>query len=263
MCLIAFSWKPGLHPSLIVAANRDEYFERASKEAHFWEEKKHIYGGQDLRMGGTWLACSTSKRFAAVTNYHCREEIGKAFPKSRGEIIINFIDTDKSAMEFCRELEPHKEDYRGFSIILFDGTCLVCCSNRDPNNFVKELSAGDYGLSNHLLDSPWPKVVKAKKSLAKLTPDMTHEQIATVLLEALAYKALADEDAVLPMTLGAEEEKIRSAVFVQGPDFGTRTSTVVTFDDRYGFEVTEENHATPSAIASIKYQRISFGNNKA
>jgi uncharacterized protein with NRDE domain len=254
MCLISLDWRPEARPSLILASNRDEYYERPSQQAQYWKDQPHIYGGRDLLLGGSWLTCSTNGRLAAVTNFFSKEDRGKKYPKSRGEIITNFASSNLSAKEFAIQyLEPQKDEYSGFSALLFDGTTLVCCSNRDPKQFLCELPAGTYGLSNHLLNTPWPKVEKAKQALTKLSRDMTHDQLVAVLLDELHDATRVSDKSLLPTTLGEEEEHIRSAVCVQGQTFGTRTTTIVTFDDQHGFEVTEENYETPFASASLSH----------
>jgi uncharacterized protein with NRDE domain len=250
MCLIALDWRPDDHKSLILVANRDEYYERPSQPAHYWKDQPHIYGGRDLLLGGSWLTCSTSGRLAAVANFIKKEDIGKKYPRSRGEIITNFVSSRLSAKHFADQLEKLKDDYSGFSALLFDGESLVCCSNRDPSQFTRALSAGLYGLSNHLLDTPWPKVEKAKHALTKVTRDMNHNQLVDVLLKEMRDTTRVSERSLLPTTLGEEEEQIRCSVFVRGPVFGTRTTTIVVFDDRDGFDFTEKNYETPFAGSS-------------
>jgi uncharacterized protein with NRDE domain len=193
---------------------------------------------------------------AAVTNFHSLQDKGKKYLMSRGEIITNFVNSTSSSLEFSQELKTRKDEYSGFSVFLFDGKNLVCCSNRDPGPFTRELPEGVYGLSNHLLDTPWPKVEKAKQALTKVTRNMKHESLATVLLNNLGDATLVVDKSFLPTTLDEEEERIRSSVFVQGLTYGTRTTTIVTFDDRRGFHVTEKNHETPFDKASWSQEKV-------
>lgn len=258
MCLIVLDWRPENHKSLIFAANRDEYYERPSQQAQYWKDRPHTYGGRDLKMGGSWLTCSKFGRLASITNFFQKEDIGKKFPKSRGDIITGFISSDLSAQQFAENLSAKQDDYSGFSAVLFDGKCLVCCSNRDPAQFMRELPEGVYGLSNHLLDTPWPKVEKAKNSLKKiLSREMIQDQqLVDMLLKEMCDETRVSDRSLLPSTLGEEEEYIRSAVFVRGPVFGTRTTTIVTYDDRNGFDFTEKNYETPFAGVSWSHEEI-------
>lgn len=250
MCLIALDWKPEDTPAFILAANRDEFYERPSLQAHFWDDEPRIYGGRDVSMGGSWICCSTSGRCAAVTNFFSREDHGKNYPRSRGKIVSNFVTSTLPAEDFVlTELEPYKKEYGGFSVIFFDGRSLVCCSNRDNCQFSRTLTPGTYGLSNNALDSPWQKVRKIKAAVAtsrQLGND--HEKIAQGLLDELEDTECVEDRSLLPTTLSAEEEYVRSAIFVRGAHFGTRTSTVITGTAGRGFDFTEKNH--PTAVSS-------------
>ena len=256
MCLIALDWRPNEHKSLILAANRDEFYGRPSESARYWKDQPHIYGGRDLLLGGTWLGCSTTGRLATVTNYFRKEDIEKKYPKSRGEIITKFCSSKLPAKTFAQKLEEFKDEYSGFSALLFDGRNLVCCSNRDPDQFTQELPEGTYGLSNHLLDTSWPKVEKVKQSLSKVTRHMAQDHLVEILLKEMADTVRVCEKSFLPTTLGEEEERVRSSVFVKGTEFGTRTTTIVTFDDRSGFDFTEKNHKTPFSGPSCSNEKI-------
>ncbi len=246
MCLIAFDWKPDATPSLILAANRDEFYDRPSQPAGYWDDKPDIYGGRDLLLGGSWLCCSTSGRCAAITNFFSRGDEGIQYPKSRGEVITTFVRSRLSSDEFVRlELEDHRDEYGGFSAILFDGESLMYCTNRDGANFARKLLTGVYGLSNHLLDTSWPKVEKLKHAVAharSLRDDP--QQLATELFKALEDREAVNDESLLPTILSQEEELQRSAIFVEAPKFGTRTSTVLTFTPREGFFFSEKNHGT-------------------
>ena len=303
MCLIVFNWKPGSFPSLVVGANRDEQFDRPSDTARFWKDKPHIFAGRDALMGGTWLACSTNGRFAAVTNYHEPRPEGasrqQTYPKSRGEIPVQFVSEQTkdgkaastiSVVEFIKaNLEVCHKEYGGYNAILFDGTSLVYCSNRgctkdeDTYSFVmRELPPGLYGLSNHLLDTPWPKVDKAKIALSKaLSATLTssvlssekkvervdsngssdHTDLAKKLIEVMGDDSRVLEVDLLPVTLGEWEETIRSSIFVDGPTFGTRTTTIVSYHCQNGFDFTEKNYKTrhPTSESSFLYQHIDIG----
>ena len=215
-----------------------------------------MFGGTDLEMGGTWLACSTSGRLAAITNYHSKTDTVNKFPKSRGEIPIHFCESTLSVKDFAEGLRAVKKDYGGFSVFLFDGKSLICYSNRDPDHVVKDLSPGIYGLSNHLLDTPWPKVEKVKAAFENLPSEMTHSDATRILLEEF-QKARAVEDPI-PTTMEEIEEELRSAIFVTLPTlgYGTRTTTIITFQEGIGFDVTEQNHKTPLSEPSLFHKRV-------
>jgi uncharacterized protein with NRDE domain len=284
MCLAAFEWRPNgdkdvIHgdrgttadygknsnmtslPSLLLVFNRDEYFNRPSQSASYWPDQPGIYAGRDLLAGGTWMATSTNfgqaPRLACVTNYDSLDDRKRTYPTSRGDIVSTFVgDGNKwSALEFANEyLQGRKDQYAGFNALLFDGTSMVYCSNRDPQQFCRELPAGVYGLSNHLLDTPWPKVEKVKRSLTTaLKRYRSGGDNKCRLPDALVNQLFSDfedptpvEDrSLLPTTFGEDEEYLRSAVFVRTEVGGTRTTTIVSYLGGLGFDVVEKTHTTP------------------
>ena len=257
MCLTALEWTPESKRPLILAFNRDEYYERPTEPAHFWQDKPHIYASRDSVMGGTWLACSTTGRMAALTNFHCREDkMGKKFPRTRGEIPVDFCDSNLSAVEYAKELEMSRDDFKGFSIMLFDGESLVYCCNRSSGDFFRQLTPGTYGLSNHVLDTPWPKVERTKRAMSRIPPNVTAQEVAPLLMEEFTNPEHVTDTNLIPKTLGEEMERYLSAVFVQGPDYGTRTTSIISFTKHDGFDVLETNFEGSLLKSSSTFQHI-------
>ncbi len=226
MCVIylAFDQHPD-HP-LILLANRDEFYMRPSAAASYWEDLPDIYGGRDLQGGGTWLGVTKSGRFSAVTNY--RDPSAPLGTHSRGNLVADFLKSDRSASEYMADVERHGSAYSGFNLLvgeIGERRELLYYSNRGQG--ICELSPGIYGVSNHLLDTPWPKVVNGKSRFTDLLRlgEMTNINFFDVLSdESLA----ADED--LPSTgIPYEAEKALSAIFIKTPDYGTRCSSVLRF----------------------------------
>lgn len=236
MCTILFAYQMHADYPLILIANRDEYYGRPTRAAGFWEAHKDIYAGRDLVGGGTWMGVTKSGRFSAVTNY--RDPNAPQGTWSRGHLVTDFLKSEQSAKEYLVEVERHKDEYSGFNLLVGE-ICekreLFYYSNRTED--IRELSAGIYGLSNHLLDTPWPKVVKGKDRFTKLlqSNQTSRESFFNILLdESLAQ----DED--LPSTgISYEAEKALSAIFIKTPDYGTRCSTVLRFDNNLKWSFTE------------------------
>jgi len=230
VCLILVAWQ--LHPvyPLVVAANRDEFHRRPSAPAGPWPEAPAIRGGRDLEAGGTWLAVREDGRLAAVTNV--REPGVPQGPTSRGALPRAFLLGDQQAGAFARGIRG--EDYSGFNLLLADREELWWCSNRA--DAPRRLEPGLYGVSNRLLDTPWPKVVKAKmrfEAALKHLPDLEP------CFEVLADPAPA-ADGELPATgVPLAWERLLSSIFIQSADYGTRASTVVTRDLEGGFRLEE------------------------
>src|SRR5690349_9631224 len=163
MCLIALAWRA--HPGcrLIVAANRDEYFGRATAPAAFWDDHRGVLAGRDLEAGGTWLGITLQERFAALTNYRNPSDRKTGVP-SRGALVSDFLTGGATAAEYVKEVERRAMSYNGFSRLVADAASLNSTPNRGGGS--ARAGPGVQGLSNPLLATPWPKVGGARGWLA-------------------------------------------------------------------------------------------------
>jgi uncharacterized protein with NRDE domain len=233
MCLIVFGWQAHPEYPLVVAANRDEFHDRPTRTASRWSDHPQVIGGIDLQAGGTWLGIADSGRFAAVTNV--REPKMVPGVHSRGALTRNFLISDQSAETYAKEIKGN--DYAGYNLLLGDGKSLVYCSNRA--NEPKVLPPGVYGLSNHLLDSAWPKLIKAREQFSTALRQAPNE---AAFFELLSDQAIVD-DASLPNTgVPLEWERLLSAVFVQSKNYGTRASTVVMQQNHGQMTLSERSY---------------------
>ncbi len=237
MCVIylAFQHHPD-HP-LILLANRDEYFARPSMAAAYWEDHPDIYASRDLVGGGTWLGVTRRGRFAAVTNY--RDPSASTGVLSRGDLVAGFLKTDTSPLSYLEQIQERSNKYSGFNLLV--GTIgnrseIFYYSNRGGQP--QQLTSGIYGLSNHLLDTPWPKVVNGKASLATLIKDgdVRDENLFGIL----ADETLAPDDELPATGIPYEAEKAISATFIKTEGYGTRCSTVLKFSRDYEWSFVEK-----------------------
>ena len=162
MCLLAFNWNNHPEYKLILVANRDEFFERPSGPLQEWESG--FYGGRDLRAGGTWLGMHPNGRFAAITNFR-NLKTKKEFSKSRGDLVKNYLEGAQEPLAYLQEIEMEKSEYEGFNLLVGNQESLYYLSNKKEG--IKELVKGIFGLSNAVLETPWPKLIKAKDSLVR------------------------------------------------------------------------------------------------
>jgi uncharacterized protein with NRDE domain len=223
MCLILLAYRT--HPAfeLIVAANRDEYYERPSSAPCFWEEAPHLLAGRDLQAGGTWLGVTKGGRFGAVTNYRDPASLRKNVP-SRGRLVSDFLLGKEDPYSYLEILHKQADRYNGFNLVLGERQEIFWYSNRDGR--ILRLSPGIYGISNHLLDTPWPKVVRGKemmeRALQKDEPPSPEE-----LFQILGDRTFPP-DQMLPSTgVDIDWERILSPLFIRSPVYGTRSSTVL------------------------------------
>lgn len=229
MCLIVFAWQVNPHVPLIAAANRDEFYERAAAPAGSWPEHPQVYAGRDLKAGGSWMGITQAEggpsRFAAITNIRCPRE-HRADAPSRGALVADYLAGSMSAEEYIAQIRPGSDAYNGFNLVLGDRDTLIWFSNRgdDDARNGKPLAPGIYGLSNALLDAPWPKVLKTKAQFASLmclgAPDEAYFEMLADTTRAPDFRL---PDTGVPLDL----ERVLSAVCIDSPGYGTRTSTVV------------------------------------
>jgi uncharacterized protein with NRDE domain len=237
MCLLVIAWQ--VHPRyrLVVAANRDEFHERPTERMARWPAPDDLIAGRDLRAGGTWLGIDRRRRFGIVTNFRELQRPAPGAP-SRGNLIPGYLRNQAPVTQYIHTLEPVAEQYSGFNLLLTDhadpgadvnragSDSLWYVSNRAPQ-FARSLPPGIYGLSNELLDTPWPKLQRVRKRFDALI-DQPGNISEEALFAILADPTQAGVDDALPDTgLSQEWEQLLSSPFVRNQDYGTRCSTVL------------------------------------
>ncbi|MGB1455688.1 NRDE family protein [Spongiibacter marinus] len=239
MCLILLSWQQQSARPLIVAANRDEFFERPTLPAHFWPESPHILAGRDQQFGGSWLGLSTNGRFAAITNLRNRD-VGD---QSRGELVRRFLDSNERCSTFFDELETEKYQYRPFNFIAFDGSTLVHSDNISSG--WKNLEAGTHCIGNipHTARS-----AKTDQALAAFKPLAAGHDDPKPLLAFM-------QDDRPTVDSGDELQKMLSCRFVRSPTYGTRSTSVV-FVRQGGAELWEQGYDSEQRPAELRQFQV-------
>lgn len=232
MCLAVIAWYPNTDIPLTVVANRDEFRARPTQAMHWWPEE--ILAGKDLQAGGTWLGFNKRQRFALLTNIR-PGYIGVTRPKSRGDLVTQFLTTDLGIAEFQKQVVSTIDQYAGFNLILGDGEQLFWFSSDVPEG--KPLTPGIYGLSNDSLNTHWPKVSLAKQQL--------EQQLALVQNTLTDHSVLQStcvaKPELLPETgLSPEWEAMLSAQCIAGEQYGTRCRSHFTQTKQGEFWVCEQ-----------------------
>jgi uncharacterized protein with NRDE domain len=226
MCLILIAWRTDAKYPCVIAANRDELHLRPTAAARWWPSSPPILAGQDLMAGGTWLGMTRSGRFAALTNYRDPEQRREDAP-SRGSLVTSILESNDTVQQSLDRLREVGGIYNGFNLIFSDGERLAIYESVVGAG--RELQPGIYGLSNHLLDTPWPKVLMAKSRLSTALADLENADAALALLR----DDVPAPDDQLPLTgVSLQWERLLSSAFVRAPDYGTRCSTLVRIDQR-------------------------------
>jgi uncharacterized protein with NRDE domain len=246
MCLIAVARNIRADLPLIVIANRDEFYERSSEQAHFWSDHPDIAGGRDLVRGGTWFGVTRTGRFAAVTNFRNPHDM-RENQISRGELVVQFLKDSHSSSSVASSLLLNPPVTRGFNLLLFDGVELNWVSNEHSEP--RRLTSGIFGLSNGLLDSPWPKVERLKEGFARA---LYKEALEIEELFDLLLDTTIPEDAALPHTgIGIEWERHLSPAFIRTPEYGTRCSTILMIDAFNRWQLYERTYV-PSGLRDVQ-----------
>lgn len=251
MCLIVFSYKQHPKYNLIFAANRDENYERPTRKAQFWDDYPEILAGKDLKAGGTWMGITKEGDFAAITNFR-DPAIQKSNPPSRGHLVLDFLKNDSDPVSYLQEVDQKAERYMGFNLLAGTVEQLGYYSNQATN--IKLLDSGLYGLSNHLLDTPWPKIKWAKNGLTQIMQDDEISEEAIFGLLADDHEAPNEE---LPDTgIPKDIEKKVSPIFIKSDGYGTRCSTVLLIDTEGEVTFTERRFkaGTTEVVDENRYQ---------
>lgn len=228
MCLILFAYK--VHPKykLMVAANRDEFYQRPTAPVHFWEDDSEILAGRDLEKMGTWMGVTKSGRFAALTNYRNPMEVTEG-KRSRGELVANALQYKGDIKEYMQSLVRNNDWYPGYNLLAGDGDELSYYSNVGQE--LTKMTPGIYGVSNHLLNTEWPKVQVGKEGLAAILNTNQEDYVEPLL--TLLQKADQAPDEKLPQTgVSLELERMLSPMFIKSEGYGTRSSTVLLMDEK-------------------------------
>lgn len=248
MCLILIAWQAHPNYPLAVAANRDEFFARPTAAADYWDDAPHVLAGRDLEAGGTWLGVTRSGRFAALTNYRDPSRNRTGTP-SRGHLVSRFLTGALSASTYLAELEATADRYNGFNLVFGDPRELWCFSNCGEG--ARRLEPGIYGLSNHLLDTPWPKVVRGKSALG--TALRALPEVAP-MFDLLGDDRIAADEALPRTGVSLEWERLLSAAFIRMPGYGTRSSTVLLMGRRSRLRFLEQTYL-PDGKAGERVER--------
>jgi uncharacterized protein with NRDE domain len=223
MCLILFAH--GAHPDypLVIAANRDEYYARPTAQAAFWQDQPQILAGRDLDGMGTWLGVTRAGRFAALTNFRDSRE-RKTDAPTRGRLVSGFLTTSQAPRDYLQEVARLAPRYNGFNLLAGDPDGVFYFSSRA--GAVEQVPPGVHGLSNHLLDTPWPKVARGKQRLRAALDEGPSPE---ALLDLLHDREPAAQGELPHTGVGAEMERLLSPALIVSPHYGTRASTAVLF----------------------------------
>ena len=245
MCLIVFAWRPSHAVPLVVAANRDEFHARPTLPLAPWEDAPRLFARRDLQAGGTWMGITPAGRFAALTNIRAPgEPLGS---RSRGELPERYLRADMPPEEYLDRLAAQRREYSGFNLLVGDNRALWHLNSHE--GVPRRLTEGVYGLSNASLDTPWPKLVRARTMLSS--------RLETLCTETLLQLLADDQQAAgheLPNTgVAPELERLLSSVFIASRDYGTRASTALIRRSDGSLEIRERSFGPEGCLGDVQF----------
>jgi len=244
MCLILLARNVRVDTPLVLAANRDEYFSRPTRPAHFWDDAPSVLGGRDLKAGGSWLGVDTAGRLAAVTNYREPPQ-PVAGVDSRGRLVSDYLTQSRQPAAYLEDVQRRRRRFGAFNLLVGRGTDLHVYSSR--GSAPVPLAAGIHGISNGDLDSSWPKTARGRRALGEILDAKTAPD-CEALFALLADTTPAAEDELPDTGVGRDTEKRLSPIFVRMDGYGTRCSSALILhaDGRVVF--AERNYDAAGAV---------------
>lgn len=237
MCLILFAYDCHPQYSLVVAANRDEYYSRSTARAGFWEDCPDVLAGRDLERSGTWLGITKKGRFAALTNYRDPASY-KSKALSRGMLVKDYLCSILGPPEYAESIRGVREEYNGFNLLMLSGGAMWYYSSRGMS--AETIRPGVYGISNRLLDTPWPKVEKGKQGLRKILEESGDVPVEK-LFDLLSDRAGVNDEELPDTGVSLRWERLLSPVFIESDTYGTRSSTIIAVHRKRGVLFAERS----------------------
>jgi len=251
MCLVLLALHThGAYP-LTVAANRDESYARPAAPAAWWDDAPRVLAGRDLLGGGSWMGVARDGRWAAVTNVREPTVAQRPDAPSRGDLVADFLRGSVAAAEYLAALAPRAGEWNGFNLLAGDAAEVWWLSNRGPGP--TRVEPGVHGVSNALLDTPWPKVVRGRDDARRILGGPA-EQVDEELFRALALRDPAPDTALPDTGVGRELERALSPPFIATPGYGTRASTVLTIDAAGEVRFTERTIHPSDTWTEVRHQ---------
>lgn len=252
MCLILVAYDCHPRYRLILAANRDEFHQRPTAPAHFWNDAHQVLAGRDLQGGGTWMGVTRQGRLAAVTNFRDPSSLREGAP-SRGALVIDFLLETCSGKAYLAALEKRANAYNGFNLVVWDGSDLCWYANRGTG--IETMPPGIHGISNALLDTDWPKVELGMRRMKRWI-DAAEDPDLEAGFEMLADRTPASDHRLPNTGVGLAWERLLSPMFITSPHYGTRASTLVLMDRAGGIRLAERNFGPDGNPAGPNATRV-------
>lgn len=253
MCLVALALRALPGEATLIAANRDEFHDRPTAALTSWQDGSDIIAGRDMQAGGTWMGMTSAGRFAFVTNYRDPTR-QRALARSRGELVTDYLASDETPEAYMGRISASGDQYNGFNLVVGAGDTAFYYSNK--GGAPRALPPGIYLLSNHLLDSPWPKSERLRTRFTAMlrSLDAGGSIDMSTTLDMLRDTTVAADDALPRTGLPLDRERLLSSPFIVSPQYGTRSSAVMHLGANSAYWMAERRYdaqGTPSGVTLV------------
>jgi len=173
-------------------------------------------------------------RWSLLTNYRDFRKMGHG-EISRGKLVQDFLEDSIAPEDYLKEIEKEKDRYEGFNLLVSDGDQLMYLSNF--GNGIEEVPPGIHGLSNGLINDPWPKTILAKNQLKEtLDQGLSHENLLNILKskETHLIEKLPDTGAPKELEVALSAQMIRT-----NGNYGTRSASTVLWNKNDQISIQE------------------------
>jgi len=252
MCLILLAHNVLSQFPLVLLANRDEFLDRPTRRLAWWNDHPDLLAGRDLKAGGTWLGVSRPGRIAAVTNF--REPAAYSpEARSRGELVSDFLIGEMDPEDYLAAVSKHADFYNGFNLLAWRSGKLAYYSNRRGQS-PRVLGGGVFGLSNDVLDTPWPKVERGKRLLTAALKSGTPD--ASSLIDLMYDVEVASDDTLPHTGMTLEQERALSSIFIRMGGYGTRSTSVLIVNANGRLDFHERAYDDAGRVDSIIHHSL-------
>ncbi len=234
MCILFFAINQHPKYPVIICANRDEFHARPTQSMHWWSNDE-VLAGKDLQAGGTWLGLNRQGRFSALTNFRQPHLIDKN-KQSRGDLVLQALA--KQDDEMAQLLTTTSNQYNGFNLVFGELNNLTCFDNVSQKH--QALRSGFHSLCNGALDDIWPKMALGQTNLASAINDKSLDINQLFTLMKSDQQAQTEH---LPQTgVPLSWEQLLSSIFIVSPEYGTRTTNIITLDNEGNVDVYDQSY---------------------
>lgn len=251
--------------SLILASNRDEYYDRPSQNMGPWMEDPNVFGGRDLEVdeGGTWLAFSPlRKKMGVLLNLPSPK---KPDAKSRGKIVADFVKNDKPIKTYVEQMKSYAHNCNEFVFVSveFKNSLPLISTYNNANDQLVTHRDPFMGFSNNLPEKPLKKVEAGRNKLQQIVSTFnkvcTQDELIDRLIDLLKWEESHLPDHQLE-TRQPNLYKELSSVFVRVPQgrYGTRTHTIVLVTKSGHMNVIEMTLVSPIDPENPKWTKTEY-----